>query len=473
MVRAHRITDWDPEDVHAWETGNKTIARRNLICTVAADHVAFSIWSLWSVMALFMPEDVYGFRAGDKLLLGAVAALVGGVVRIPYILGIARFGGRNWTMWAALLLLVPTAGTLVLLAHPGLPLWPYLVCAALTGFGGGNYAASLANVNAFYPQRLKGWALGLSAGGANLGVASVQLIGLLVIAAAGNRSPHWVCAIYLVLLALVGIAAALFMDNLDHSIEVAHLRSILSVPDSWVITFLYVCAFGSWIGFAFAFSQILEVNFVASGQSTSHAALHAAQIAFVGPLLGALSRIAGGKVSDRVGGGRVTLVVFAGMFLATGMLVGISTHEDSTPGAVSPVTLAGYIAGFLVLFVVAGVGNGSVFKLIPAVFDARSRSLDLNEADRRHWSRSMSAALIGFAATMGAVGGVVIDLVLRQSYATTGTETPALWIFLVSYSVAAVVTWRRYVRRPVSASTVPNPALLGTAPQPRDTSPKP
>jgi NNP family nitrate/nitrite transporter-like MFS transporter len=466
MARSpHRITDWDAEDTRAWETGNNAIARRNLICTVAADHVAFSIWSLWAVMALFMPQAVYGFSVGDKLLLGATATLVGGCVRIPYTLGIARFGGRNWTVFSALVLLIPTVGTLVLLANPGLPLWPFLVCAALTGLGGGNYSASLANVNAFYPQRLKGWALAVNAGGGNIGVAVVQLVGLLVIAVAGNRSPYWVCGIYLVLLAVVAVAAAVFMDNLDNAIEVGHIRSILSVPDTWVITFLYTCAFGSWIGFAFAFGQVLRVNFESSGQSTAHAALHAAQIAFIGPLLGSLSRVVGGKVADRVGGGRVTLVVFAGMIVAAAGLVAVSAREDHIPGPLSATGMVGFVAGFIALFVLSGVGNGSVFKLIPSVFDARSRSLNVSEAERRHWSRSMSGALIGFASTVGALGGVGINLTLRQSYATTGSETPAFWVFLVSYFVALVITWRRYVRRPVSAPAVPSPAVAATAAQ--------
>jgi nitrate/nitrite transporter NarK len=96
-----------------------------------------------------------------------------------------------------------------LLANPGLPLWPYLVCAALAGLGGGNFASSMTNINAFYPQRLKGWALALNAGGGNLGVPMVQFVGLLVIAAVGDRQPYWVCAVYLVLLAIAGIGAAL------------------------------------------------------------------------------------------------------------------------------------------------------------------------------------------------------------------------------------------------------------------------
>jgi MFS transporter, NNP family, nitrate/nitrite transporter len=247
-----RGADWNPDDTAAWEAGNKKIARRNLLCTVAADHVAFSIWTLWPVMALFMPVSVYGFPAGDKLLLGAVATLVGGCARIPYTLGIAAYGGRNWTAFSAFVLLIPTLATIVLLANPGLPLWPYAVCAALTGLGGGNYAASLANVNAFYPERLKGAALAINAGVGNLGVAVIQLVALLVLATAGHQAPFWVCAVYLMLLAVVGIAAALFMDNLGHGTEVNTMHSILAERDTYVISLLYICTFGSWIGFSFA-----------------------------------------------------------------------------------------------------------------------------------------------------------------------------------------------------------------------------
>jgi MFS transporter, NNP family, nitrate/nitrite transporter len=458
MGRNHRITDWNPEDTAAWEAGNKKIARRNLLCTVAGDHVAFSIWSLWSVMALFMPASVYGFSAGDKLLLGAVATLVGGCARIPYTLGIAAFGGRNWTTFSAFVLLVPTVGTIVLLANPGLPLWPYVVCAALTGLGGGNYAASLANVNAFYPQRLKGAALAINAGVGNLGVAVIQLVGLLVLATAGHEAPYWVCAVYLVLLAIVGIAAALFMDNLDHGIEVNTMRSVLFERDTYVISLLYICTFGSWIGFAFAFGQVLQVNFLASGETAQRASLHAAQIAFVGPLLGSLARIYGGKLADRLGGSRVTLGVLGGMILGAGLLVSISTVDDRSEGA-GAMAMIGYIIGFIVLFILSGMGNGSVFKMIPSVFEARSRSLDVSEAQRRHWSRAMSGSLIGFCAAVGALGGVGINLALRESYLSSGTETSAYWLFLASYVVAAILTWMMYVRRPVSVPSVPGSVL--------------
>ena len=450
---SHRITDWDPEDTVAWEAGNKYIARRNLIWSVVAEHIGFSIWSIWSVMVLFMPESVYGFSAGDKFLLGATATLVGACLRIPYTLATATFGGRNWTVFSAFVLLIPTLGTMWLLAHPGLPLWPYLVCAALAGFGGGNFASSMTNINAFYPQRLKGWALGINAGGGNIGVPMVQLVGLLVIATLGNRQPYWVCAFYLVALAVAGVGAAFFMNNLEqHKIDFTAMGAILKERDTWVISLLYIGTFGSFIGFAFAFGQVLQINFTAGGQSASQASLHAAQIAFIGPLLGSLSRVYGGRLADRIGGGRVTLWVFAGMILGAGVLVATSTMDDNTKGPATALMLAGYVIGFIALFLLSGIGNGSVYKMIPSIFEARSRSLDVTEAERVTWSRAMSGALIGFAGAIGALGGVGINLALRQSYLTSHSATSAFWIFLAFYVLASVVTWVKYVRTPVSAA---------------------
>jgi MFS transporter, NNP family, nitrate/nitrite transporter len=456
--RSHLISAWDPEDTAAWEAGNKNIARRNLIWSVAAEHVGFSIWSIWSVMVLFMPASVYGFSAGDKFLLGATATFVGACLRFPYTFATAKFGGRNWTIFSAFVLLIPTVGTLLLLANPGLPLWPYLVCAALAGLGGGNFASSMTNINAFYPQRLKGAALALNAGGGNLGVPVVQLVGLLVIATAGDRQPYWVCAVYLVLLAIAGIGAALYMDNLaQYSIEMSTMRSVLTEPHTWVISLLYIGTFGSFIGFSFAFGQVLQLNFMASGQSTAHASLHAAQIAFLGPLLGSLSRVYGGRLADRIGGGRVTLAVFCSMILAAGILVTASTFGGHAARPASTATMIGYVIGFVALFILSGIGNGSVYKMIPSIFEARSRSLQISEAERRQWSRSMSGALIGLAGAIGALGGVGVNLALRQSYLHSGTATSAFWAFASFYVGAALLTWAIYVRRPLTATPPATP----------------
>jgi MFS transporter, NNP family, nitrate/nitrite transporter len=310
----------------------------------------------------------------------------------------------------------------------------------------------MTNINAFYPQRLKGSALALNAGGGNLGVPVVQLVGLLVIATAGNRQPYWVCAVYLVLLAIAGIGAALYMDNLpQYRIEMSTMRAVLSEPHTWVVALLYIGTFGSFIGFSFAFGQVLQINYIAGGQSTAQASLHAAQIAFLGPLLGSLSRVYGGRLADRVGGGRVTFAVFCSMLLAAGIVISASTFGTHTPGPVPAATMVGYIVGFVALFILSGVGNGSVYKMIPSIFEARSHSMQLTESERREWSRSMSGALIGLAGAIGALGGVGVNLALRQSYMENGTATAAFWSFALFYVGAALTTWAVYVRRPLAA----------------------
>jgi NNP family nitrate/nitrite transporter-like MFS transporter len=100
--------------------------------------------------------------------------------------------------------------------------------------------------------------------------------------------------------------------------------------------------------------------------------------------------------------------------------------------------------------------------MIPSIFEARSRSLDVTEPERQHWSRAMSGALIGFAGAVGALGGVGINLALRQSYLSSGSATSAFWIFLAFYVLASMVTWAMYVRRPSSARVTvaePHPDL--------------
>ncbi len=449
LTRNRNIEHWDAEDVEAWEAGGKHIARRNLIWSVFAEHVGFSIWSIWSMMVLFMPAEKYGIDAAGKFFLMAVPTLVGAVLRIPYTVATARFGGRNWTVFSALLLLVPTLLTLYFINQPGTSYTTFLVVAAFAGVGGGNFASSMTNINAFYPQRLKGWALGLNAGGGNIGVPVIQLIGLLVIATLGNEYASLICAIYLVLIAITGLGAALYMDNLrNQKADLSDMVTALKVPQSWAIAFLYIGTFGSFIGYSFAFGQILQISFKAGGDTAAQAALHAAQIAFIGPLLGSLARPYGGKWADRIGGSRVALVTFGAMMAAAALVIGASTVADGNGGVAGGAVMAVLVIGFVALFVLSGIGNGAVTKIIPSVFDAKSRSLDLSPADRAAWSQNTSGALIGFVGAIGALGGVGINLVLRSSYASTNSATTAFWVFLAFYVVCAAVTWLVFLRRP-------------------------
>ncbi|MGU3499179.1 nitrate/nitrite transporter [Mycobacterium sp. C31M] len=466
--RNRDIAHWDAEDVDAWESGGKQVAKRNLIWSIFAEHVGFSVWSIWSVMVLFMPQDVYGIDAAGKFYLVAMPTLVGAFMRIPYTIAPARFGGRNWTIASALLLLIPLALTLWVMSQPGTSYTTFMIVAAFAGLGGGNFASSMTNINAFYPQRLKGWALGLNAGGGNIGVPVIQLIGLLVIATVSNTAPYLVCAIYLVLVGLAALGAALFMDNLGNQrSNLGAMVEAMRFKHSWVMSFLYIGTFGSFIGFSFAFGQVLQINFLAGGDTPAQASLHAAQIAFLGPLLGSISRPFGGKLADKIGGGKITLYVFVAMIFAAGVLVAAGVLDDGMAGAPTGGQMAAYVTGFIVLFILSGLGNGSTYKMIPSIFEAKAQGHDeWSKDEKAAWSRSMSGALIGFAGAVGALGGVFINIVLRMSYVSDAkSATNAFWVFLGFYVICAIVTWVVFLRisSPKAAVSKELPESVATA----------
>ena len=467
LTRDRNIEHWDAEDVEAWEAGGAKIARRNLIWSIFAEHVGFSVWSIWSVMVLFMPQPVYHIDAAGKFYLVAMPTLIGAAMRIPYTVAPAKFGGRNWTVVSALLLLIPTVMTLYVMKHHHTSYTTFMMVAAFAGFGGGNFASSMTNINAFYPQRLKGWALGLNAGGGNIGVPVIQLVGLFVIATVSNTSPEIVCAIYLVLIALAALGAALFMDNLGNQrSNLGAMAEALRYKHSWVMSFLYIGTFGSFIGFSFAFGQVLQINFLAGGDNAAQASLHAAQIAFVGPLLGSISRPFGGKLSDRIGGGKVTLYTFIAMIFAAAILVATGVLDDGMKGAATGAQMTGYVVGFILLFILSGLGNGSTYKMIPSIFEAKAQGRDEWSRDEKAaWSRSMSGALIGFAGAVGALGGVFINVVLRASYVGEAkSATNAFWVFMGFYVICAIVTWAVFLR--ISTARIGTGEEVGRVPAP-------
>lgn len=185
------IQQWDPEDETFWNRTGERIARRNLLFSVLSEHIGFSIWTMWSVLVLFMGPE-YGLTPADKFLLTSMVTLVGAVVRVPYTFAVAVFGGRNWTIVSAGLLLVPTVAAFAVM-EPGTSFTTFLLVGLLAGIGGGNFASSMTNINAFFPLRKKGWALGLNAGGGNIGVPVIQLVALAIIGASGDRGSCWAC----------------------------------------------------------------------------------------------------------------------------------------------------------------------------------------------------------------------------------------------------------------------------------------
>jgi NNP family nitrate/nitrite transporter-like MFS transporter len=213
------------------------------------------------------------------------------------------------------------------------------------------------------------------------------------------------------------------------------MRAVLRIPHSWVILALYVGTFGSFIGFGFAFGQVLQVQFKADFPTP----LDAAYLTFLGPLLGSLIRPVGGMLADRFGGARVTALNFVAMAGGAALVLMASLRES----------LPLFVVAFTTLFVLSGLGNGSTYKMIPAIFRAKSQLLidqgeDTVTSDRE--ARRLSGALIGIAGAIGAFGGVLVNVAFRQSFLETKAGNAAYVAFLGYYGVCVLVTYVVYLR---------------------------
>ncbi|MEU5522371.1 nitrate/nitrite transporter [Streptomyces sp. NPDC047860] len=432
------IQQWDPEDETFWNRTGEPIARRNLVFSVLSEHIGFSVWTMWSVLVLFMGPE-YGLTPADKFLLTSMVTLVGAVVRVPYTFAVAVFGGRNWTVISAALLLVPTVAAFAVM-EPGTSFSTFLLVGLLAGIGGGNFASSMTNINAFFPMRKKGWALGLNAGGGNIGVPVIQLAALAIIGASGG--PRVLLGLYIPLIVVAAVLAARHMDNLATvKNDTGAAKDAARDPHTWIMSFLYIGTFGSFIGYSFAFGMVLQTQF-------GRTPLQAAYVTFIGPLLGSLIRPVGGRLADRYGGARITLWNFVAMGAATSVLIVASMRSSLTL----------FTVAFVVLFVLTGLGNGSTYKMIPGIFHAKALARGLEGEEAAAYGRRLSGAAMGLIGAVGALGGVGINLAFRQSFLSYGSGTGAFVAFLACYAVCFAVTWAVYLRRPAARPSDTSPA---------------
>ena len=476
--RAHWIDNWEPENPDFWESKGKRIARRNLVLSIFAENIGFSIWVLWTIVVIYLANAGIDMSLSETFWLTAVPNLIGSFLRIPYTFAVPRFGGRLWTTISASLLMIPCLLLAVVvpsgwLAEQGhdTQFWVLLACAATAGFGGGNFSSSMSNISFFYPEARKGLALGLNAAGGNLGVAITQLLVPLVIiigvpTAAVKLPAHEVHLAYAGLMWMPFIVAAAFlawrrMDSLSQakSDKTAYARA-LGNRQTWIVSLLYIGTFGSFIGYSFVLPLVIKNTFPEFLASHPFIATYLAGLGFVGALIGSLSRPLGGWLSDRIGGAPVTLWCFLGMGAFTALaIVGVKDHSF-------PV----FFGAFMAIFLLAGMGNGSTYRMIPSIFAALGRrEAEANGTDPVASEISFkrrAAAAIGIAGAVGAFGGFLIQVVLRQASLgvtalVSAAETPAakvaiakahadwsvpaLWVFFAAYFVLAGMTWFFYL----------------------------
>jgi len=447
------IANWNPEDKTFWNATGKAIALRNLIWSIVAENLGFSIWAIWSIVATKLPQAGFHYTTDQLFNLVALPGLVGALLRFPYTFAVTTFGGRNWTIFSASVLFIPTIALAYFVTQPDTPYWVMASVATLAGLGGGNFASSMANISFFYPDRMKGWALGLNAAGGNIGVSSVQLltpillgVGLVNLyqATPGPGGVYLLNAglMWLLPLAIAVFGAFFFMNNLSNA-KSSFKDQLAIIPrrHTWIMSFLYIGTFGSFIGYSAAFPLLIKTQFPAITVG----------IAFLGPLVGSLSRPFGGLLADKVGGAIVTFWNFLAMGAATiGVLYFVNIKDFS-----------GFLTMFLILFVTAGIGNGSTYRMIPSIFREENlqKAKGAGEAGRASALKIASiesAAALGFIGAIGACGGYLIPRGFGASIAATGSTQLAFEGFLAYYVICVAVTWWFYLRKSFVSSNTAN-----------------
>lgn len=458
--RGKLLTIWTPEDKAFWAQQGQAIASLNLWISVPALFLAFAVWQLWSVVAVNLNAIGFNFSSNQLFWLAAAPALSGATLRIFYSFMVPIFGGRRWTAISTASLLIPVIGIGIAVQDPATSYPTMLGLALLCGLGGGNFSSSMANISFFFPKERKGSALGVNAGLGNLGVSSVQFLTPLVVtmpiwiafgggpqvitSKAGMQIEIWTqnaAFIWVPFIAIAAIAAWIGMNDIaDAKASFTEQAIIFKRKHNWIMCWLYLGTFGSFIGYAAGFPLLIKSQFPV---------VNALQFAWLGPLVGAAVRPFGGWLADKWGGARVTFWNFIVMALA---VLGVLYY---LPSGAAGGNFAGFLSMFLILFLTTGIGNGSTFRMIPVIFatertrEAAGKGEPAQEQALKDGNKE-AAAVLGFAGAVGAYGGFFIPKSYGTSIALTGGPEGALYLFIVFYLTCIATTWWFYVRKSAS-----------------------
>lgn len=447
------ITDWRPEDSHFWAAGGKAIATRNLWISIPALLLAFAVWMVWSTVIVRLNSIGFTFSTDQLFWLAALPGLSGATLRIFYSFMVPIFGGRRWTALSTASLLAPALWMGFAVQDTSTPYNVFVLIALLCGFGGGNFASSMSNISFFYPKAQQGTALGMNAGLGNLGVSVMQfgvplVISVGIFGALGGApqnlpdgSQLWLQNagfIWVPFILAVTLAAWFGMNDLTSAkASFSEQAVIFKRKHNWLMCWLYLATFGSFIGFAAGLPMLIKTQFPG---------VDPLKFAFLGPLVGALIRPVGGWLADKMGGAQVTLWNFVVMIAAVfGVL-------HFLPQAGSEGNFYGFLAMFMLLFVTTGVGNGSTFRMIPVIFRTQHERLSAGKSKEEQEQAGKNAgkeaaAVLGFSSAMAAYGAFFIPKSFGTSMALTGGPQMALYAFVGFYVSCIVLTWWSYARK--------------------------
>lgn len=423
------LESWSPEDPASWDSRR---AWSTLWVTTFNLTLCFVVWFMVSALAPKLNNIGFELSRAQLYWLTAMPGLAGGSLRLIWTFLPPIVGTRKLVTLTTALLVLPAVGWALAVQNPETPYAMLLFLAFLAGIGGGAFSGFMPSTSYFFPKAKQGTALGVQAGVGNFGVSLVQfvtpwIVGLSVLGASQqfvdtttgvdkevwyqNAGYLWVPFIIVgtvlawLLLRSVPVQARGVRDQFD----------IFGNKHTWLMTVLYVITFGTFSGLAAQFALLIKELY---GTEVFGAdGIDPVQYAFWGALVGSAARILAGPISDRLGGGRVTLV----------STIGIAAGAVYTATRVSPDSASDFPAffwGMMAIFFFTGIGNASTFKQMPMIFQPRQ-----------------AGGVIGWTAAIAAYGPFIFGVLLAA------TAPQAFFIGLaVLAAIGTLISWWFYAR---------------------------
>ena len=364
---------------------------------------SFMVWVMLGPLAVYIGKALE-LPAEAMFTLVAIPILAGALLRIPMGMLADHIGPKRTGQIGQLVVMgaIATAwlnGLQSLLAVE-------LLGVAL-GVAGASFAVALPQASRWYPPKYQGVVMGI-AGAGNSGVVLASLFVPSLAEAFGLQQVFGVMLIPLAVVFVLYSVMAKDAPDKRKPVTLANYAAVLRDRDTWWFMCFYFITFGGFVGLSSALPLYFKTWYSASGVA---AGLMVALVVFGGSLF----RPIGGWLADRIGGLKSLQILF--MLVATAYMTMAFLPQGPAPTIVADAKISGWAftelpgvawAAVVVFFVGAlalGMGNGSVFQLVPLRF------------------RQEIGVMTGLVGAAGGLGGFFLAKVLGSSKGITGDFT--------------------------------------------------
>jgi MFS transporter, NNP family, nitrate/nitrite transporter len=369
-----------------------------LFCAFLYFDISFMVWVLLGALANSIVPD-FGLDEAQRGFMLAVPLLGGSLLRLVLGLLTDHIGARRTAILGLLLTLMP-----LLLGW----LWVdsfarVLLVGLLLGVAGASFAAALPLASRWYPPEYQGIAMGI-AGAGNSGTALATLFGPMLANWLGWHAVFGLALIPTLLTLILFVLLAKDSPSQPGTKRLADYAAVLGQRDTWWFCLFYSFTFGGFVGFAVFLNSFFYIQY---GLDKIQAGYYATACVISGSFL----RPVGGYLADRFGGIRMLTLLYLGVGL---MMLGLSALPPLAWGTVL------MFAGMGLL----GMGNGSVFQLVPQRFPKEI------------------GVLTGIVGAAGGLGGFFLPNLLGSLRRLTDSFSPSFLIFgLLGFSCAAALLY--------------------------------